>query len=117
MTAMRDLSAEKQRAVKMLEVVDALMALPGEQFTIDDLIHRFGSTEKKITKLAEKAANGALIRKGRNTAGHVVYWALTAAERDRYERFSAPTGELKGEYTEYLYSHGKTALAGGWQRR
>ena len=114
---LRNISTEKSRPVKMLEVVDALMTTPGEQFTVDDLLHRFGSTTKKITKLADRAAEGALIRKGRSTIGHVVYWAQTAAERERAAKYAAPTGYLTGEYTRYLHSHWHTALSGGWGRR
>lgn len=113
---MNDVSANKARPVKMLEVVDALMARAGEQFTLDDLLHRFGSTAKKVGNLAEKAANSALLRKGRNVAGHVVYWAPTAAEQSLARREAAHTGRMRG-YEDYLHSHWRLAESVQWERR
>lgn len=113
---MNDISAKKARPVKMLEVVDALMARAGEQFTVDDLLHRFGSTAKKMGNLVDKAANSALLRKGRNVAGHVVYWAPTTTEQEIARRHTAGAGDIKG-YEAYLHSHRRLAESVQWERR
>lgn len=113
---LKDVSANKARPVKMLEVVDALMARAGEQFTVDDLLHRFGSTEKKLGNLADKAANSALLRKGRNVAGHVVYWAPTTSEQELVRHQIAGSGHIKG-YEAYLHSHWRLAESVQWERR
>ncbi|SOY56830.1 hypothetical protein [Cupriavidus taiwanensis] len=113
---LKDVSANKARPVKMLEVVDALMARAGEQFTVDDLLHRFGSTAKKLGNLVDKAANSALLRKGRNVAGHVVYWAPTVAEQELARLTAAYTGTMRG-YEDYLHSHWRLAESVQWERR
>lgn len=106
----------KARAVRMVEIVDALTTAAGQQFTIDDLVHRFGSSPKRIEKLCDKAVNNVHLRTGRNVAGHRVYWGITAAERERVERFGNPTGDLVG-YEAYLYSHWHLAECVSWERR
>ncbi|WP_454751669.1 hypothetical protein [Cupriavidus necator] len=113
---MKDVSANKARPVKMLEVVDALMARAGEQFTIDDLLERFGSTEKKLSNLIDKAVGSALLRKGRNVAGHVVFWAPTTTEQVLARRQTSGSGDLKG-YEDYLHSHWRMAEGVQWERR
>jgi hypothetical protein len=100
----------------MIEIVDALTSAPGMQFTVDDLLMRFGSTPRNIIKMAERAAEGALIRKGRDVAGGAVYWAQTSEERDRYRRFGADSGDLI-HYDAYLHSHWDLAEAVQWVRR
>lgn len=111
---MKDVSADKARPVKMIEVVDALMARAGEQFTLPTLLQRFGSTTKRLNSLLDKAVNGAFIRKGRDIAGDVVYWAPTISERE-VER-NRHKGDIKG-YEAYLHSHWKRAESVSWERR
>jgi len=105
---------EKARAVRMVEIVDALISDSGQQFTIDDLIERFGSSPKRVEKLCNQAVNNGHFRVGRNIAGHRVYWATTAAERERDRH--KPTGDLVG-YEAYLRSHWHLAECVSWERR
>lgn len=111
---MKDVSANKARPVKLIEVVDALMARAGEQFTVDTLLQRFGSTTKKLSTLLDKAVNGAFLRKGRDIAGDVVYWAPTISERE-VER-NRHKSDMKG-YEAYLHSHWRLAESVQWERR
>lgn len=110
---LREAIAEKARRVRQIEIVDALIAHAGEQFTIDSLVERFGSTAKKLTKVADRAAESALIRKGRDIAGAVVYWAPTRSERE-IERHRHKGG-IKG-YEAYLFSHWQRAEAAPFAR-
>ncbi len=108
-------NTEKPRAVRMVELVHEMNLYAGEQFTIDDLVHLFKSTPKRIEKMCNKAVDNFQLRTGRNTAGHRVYWAMTATERDRSHRFGIPDGELSG-YTAYLHSHWRVAEGAPWGR-
>lgn len=108
-------STEKPRAVRMVEIVHELTLHAGEQFTIDDLVHLFKSTAKRIEKMCIKAVDNFQLRSGRNTAGHRVYWAMTLAERDRSHRFGIPDGDLTG-YTEYLFSKWRLCEGVPWSR-
>lgn len=103
---LREAVAEKARRVRQIEIVDALIAHAGQQVTLDELVERFGSTAKKLAKIADRAAESALIRKGRDIAGAVVYWAPTLSERE-VERHRH-RGDMKG-YEDYLFSHWKRA--------
>jgi hypothetical protein len=106
----------RARAVRMVEIVDALSHDAGQQFTIDDLVHRFKGAPKRIEKLCNKAVDNCNLRTGRNVAGHRVYWGITAAERERVERFGNPTGDLVG-YEAYVRSHWLVAECVSWERR
>ena len=99
---LRTAKAERARAVRQIEIVDALIASAGQQFTLDEMVVRFGSTADKLAKIANRAAESALIRKGRDIAGAVVYWAPTLSERE-VER-TRHKGDIRG-YEAYLYSH------------
>lgn len=105
--------AEKPRAVRMVQLVHELNLYAGEQFTIDDLVHIFKTTAKRIEKLCTKAVDNFQLRTGRNTAGHRVYWAMSASEREMVRR--TPTGDMIG-YTEYLHSHWRVAEGAPWGR-
>lgn len=106
---------EKPRAVRMVELVHELTLHAGEQFTVDDLVHLFKTTAKRVEKLCAKAVDTFQLRTGRNTAGHRVYWAMTAAERDRSHRYGIPDGDLTG-YTEYLFSKWRLCEGAPWSR-
>ncbi|MEN7527002.1 hypothetical protein [Cupriavidus sp. DL-D2] len=99
---MRTAKADRARAVRQIEIVDALIASAGEQFTLAQLVGRFGSTADKLTKIANRAAESALIRKGRDIAGEIVYWAPTVSEKE-VER-NRHKGDIRG-YEAYLFSH------------
>lgn len=103
---LRTAKADRARAVRQIEIVDALVSSAGEQFTLTQLVERFGSTGDKLAKIANRAAESALIRKGRDIAGEIVYWAPTLSERE-VER-NRHKGDMRG-YEEYLFSHWRRA--------
>jgi len=106
-------NTENPRAVRMVQLVHELNLYAGEQFTIDDLVHTFKSTAKRLEKLCTKAVDNFQLRTGRNTAGHRVYWAMSESEREMVRR--TPTGDMVG-YTEYLHSHWRVAEGAPWGR-
>lgn len=103
---LRSAKAERARAVRQIEIVDALISSAGEQFTLAQLVARFGSTTDKLSKIANRATESALIRKGRDVAGEIVYWAPTLSEKE-VER-NRHRGDIRG-YEAYLYSHWRRA--------
>jgi hypothetical protein len=103
---LRTAKADRARTVRQIEIVDALVSNAGEQFTLDALVARFGSTPEKLGKIANRAAESALLRKGRDIAGEIVYWAPTISERE-VER-NRHKGGIKG-YEAYLFSHWRIA--------
>lgn len=103
---LRTAKADRARAVRQIEIVDALVSHAGQQFTLAALVERFGSTPEKLGKIANRAAESALLRKGRDIAGEIVYWAPTISERE-VER-NRHKGGIKG-YETYLFSQWRIA--------
>lgn len=103
---LRTAKADRARTVRQIEIVDALLAQAGEQFTLPQLVSRFGSTTDKLAKVINRAAESALIRKGRDIAGEIVYWAPTVSERE-VER-NRHKGDIRG-YEAYVFSHWRIA--------
>ncbi|AZG14955.1 MULTISPECIES: hypothetical protein [Cupriavidus] len=103
---MRTAKADRARTVRQIEIVDALVSHAGQQFTLADLVARFGSTPEKLAKIANRASESALLRKGRDVAGDVVYWAPTISEQE-VER-NRHKGDMRG-YEAYVFSHWRIA--------